>query len=441
MLTGSKGKAQTRWTGWRAALIISCVLAVLRAGLLAVSDLELGADEAQYWFWGQNLAWGYYSKPPMIGWLIAASTSVLGDNAFGVRFFTPFFLTGTGLALYGAGRQLFGPRSGLVTLVVWHLMPAVLFGATLISTDVPLLFFWSLALLALVGWWQRPETETLRWAAALGVSLGLAFLSKYAAIYFLIGLALSLALIPDLRRRFGVRPLLVAALAFALAIAPNLIWNIRNGFQTLRHTADNADWNGFALHFDELGDFLAAQLFVFGPLLFLTLLVATFRPRVWRCPAHVFLLAFVLPALTIVSVQALLSRAHANWAMAAYPAAAVLIPQLITTPLWRRIVGAGTVLLHGTVALLIVYVTTDLHRADDLGLSNTFKRNRGWAETAAEVKAAAMPLDGLIIDDREVAAHLIWELRDWSFPIEVFDSNGRPDHTYDYEFGWQLDPQ
>ncbi len=58
----------------------------------------------------------------------------------------------------------------------------------IISTDVPLLFFWSLALLAYVHLLIAPRK---RWAIVLGLSIGLGLLSKYAMIYLVPGMLLA----------------------------------------------------------------------------------------------------------------------------------------------------------------------------------------------------------------------------------------------------------
>ena len=47
-----------------------------RLALLPFDRADLFVDDAQYWFWGQALDWGYYSKPPLIGWIIRLSTSL-----------------------------------------------------------------------------------------------------------------------------------------------------------------------------------------------------------------------------------------------------------------------------------------------------------------------------------------------------------------------------
>ena len=69
-------KSLVRENPKRAALLIILLITVLRVIALFTSNLSLTADEAQYWYWGQELAWGYYSKPPMIAWLIAVTTSL-----------------------------------------------------------------------------------------------------------------------------------------------------------------------------------------------------------------------------------------------------------------------------------------------------------------------------------------------------------------------------
>ena len=53
-------------------LLLILVVTTLRTAALAISPLELGVDEAQYWLWGTTLDWGYFTKPPMIAWIIGA---------------------------------------------------------------------------------------------------------------------------------------------------------------------------------------------------------------------------------------------------------------------------------------------------------------------------------------------------------------------------------
>ena len=141
------------------------------------------------------------------------------------------------------------------------------------------------------------------------------------------------------RRRLLRDPRLWAALALAAAlIAPNLIWNAANRFATFSHTADNAKWAGSLVHPLKALEFLATQFGVFGPVLFAALGVIALRA--WRRrPAGAsdrLLLAFALPVLAVVTAQAFLSRAHANWAAVSYVAAVVLVTATMIRELsWR----------------------------------------------------------------------------------------------------------
>ena len=72
-----------RWLR-RAALLVGAVLAA-RLLCIALVPLDLVPDEAYYWTWSRVPDWCYYSKPPMVAWLIWASTHLLGTTAFSVR--------------------------------------------------------------------------------------------------------------------------------------------------------------------------------------------------------------------------------------------------------------------------------------------------------------------------------------------------------------------
>ncbi len=68
----------TSSAAWRTVLVLAGALTALRLAALFLTPLELYPDEAQYWLWSRTLDWGYVSKPPMIAWLIAATTRIGG---------------------------------------------------------------------------------------------------------------------------------------------------------------------------------------------------------------------------------------------------------------------------------------------------------------------------------------------------------------------------
>ena len=148
---------------------------------------------------------------------------------------------------------------------------------------------------------------------------------------------------------------LYLALAIGLLLlAPNPLWNASHGFATLSHTADNAKWTGPLVNPLRALEFLGAQFGVFGPILFAGLIAIAVRA--WRHGVPEpdrLLLAFALPVLVVITLQALLSRAHANWAAVSYVAGTVLVTATLVRDLsWRWL--SASFAINGTAAVLIV---------------------------------------------------------------------------------------
>ena len=60
-------------------------LALLHLWMIASGHWPLIADEAHYWEWSRRLDWSYYSKGPMVAYLIALPTRLGANTEFWVR--------------------------------------------------------------------------------------------------------------------------------------------------------------------------------------------------------------------------------------------------------------------------------------------------------------------------------------------------------------------
>jgi len=390
----------------QAAGAIIIALTALRLGALVLDPGGLHPDETQYWLWSRELAWGYFSKPPLIAWIIAFTTTLFGDADWAVRIAAPLLHATTACFLGLGAARLFGTQAGFWTAAAWITLPAVWLSSTVLSTDAPLIAALSAALYALIR--LREDGKTV-WAGMLGAALGLAFLAKYAAIYFLAGAVLSLFIDAPVRRVLLSWKGLLALAVFTCLITGNLVWNLANDFATLEHTAANANWTGELFNPAGLAEFLAGQLIIVGPILFPVLiaslysLVRGFRPDWSAARPRLMLAAFTLPPLLIVSIQAFISRAHANWAASAYAAGIMLVVIfLLEGPRWRRRALHASLALHtlGGVVMMALAVSTPLSEA--AGLANAFKRVREWPATAAAIEAAAREagLEVFVFDNR-----------------------------------------
>ncbi|MEL6258760.1 MAG: glycosyltransferase family 39 protein, partial [Pseudomonadota bacterium] len=280
---------------WAAAIALIGGLFAIRLAALVASPLNLGPDEAQYWRWSTDLAFGYYSKPPLIAWAIALTTGLLGDAEWAVRFSAPLLHGVATLLVYDLGRRMAGPKIGWLAVLCYGLAPGVVLASGVISTDTVLLPFWCLALWSL---WRLRTEKSWGLAAALGVAIGFGFLAKYAMVYALLGFAVTLTWDGRLRTSLASKYGAVAVAIASVLIAPHLMWSSSSGFSTIAHTADNANWGGAPIQPANALRFLADQMGVFGPVPFLLLVAlaasAIRRPRALN-EADRFLLAFILP--------------------------------------------------------------------------------------------------------------------------------------------------
>ncbi len=402
----------------RIAATLVLVLTVLRLAAIFASPLELNPEEAQYWLWSRTLDFGYFSKPPMIAWAIWATTAIGGNAEEWVRFSAPLFHAAAGLSLFFVGRRLYDEWTGVAAAALYILMPGVALSSFILATDAPLLCFLALALLAYVE--VQQGGKRLWQAAALGAALGLAMLSKYAALYAVIAIGLHLALSRDARRVWDLRTIAAAVVTFLAVLAPNLIWNANHHFATVGHTAANADLGGKLFNPGEMLSFISGQFGVFGPIPFGVLIgggaVLAWRKRLQA--QDLLLLCFAVPPLAVVTVGALLSRANDNWAASAYVAGSVLAAALLVRWRARWWLGAG-IGLQAVLAVVIMLGVTDPTRVDAIGQSNAIKRARGWNEMARQVVQRAQVeqinggLTAIAVDDRFLFNALSYYGRDY----------------------------
>src|SRR3954471_8128877 len=93
------------------ALIAISAITLVRLAVLIVTPLQLYPDEAQYWWWAQTPDWGYFSKPPLIAWIVWLTTR-LSDAEWAIRLASPLLHAGTAVMVFGIGRTVYDARVG-----------------------------------------------------------------------------------------------------------------------------------------------------------------------------------------------------------------------------------------------------------------------------------------------------------------------------------------
>jgi len=413
-------------------LLFVCLGALLALRLAAVyaAKTDLVLDEAQYWTWSRELAFGYFSKPPMIAWVIRGATAICGNSEACIRSASPVLYTVASLMIFLNGRALYDDRVGFWSAIVFATLPGLSYSSLLITTDVPLILFWTIALYA---WVMLVERRSMAYAVLLGVAIGLGLLAKQAMIYAVLCIACHAVVSRDARDALkGGRAVVAALLAFALFV-PNLIWNAEHGFPTAKHTAANIAWHYPYLHPFRLLEYVGVQFGVFGPILLVVLLRTAWREiRKPSDPGNVLLLSFSLPVLAILTVQALLSRAHGNWSATAYPAASILVTSVMLG-LDRRILFAVSLGLHLAIAVMLAIAPAFALQWPLFERLQFLSRVVGWRSTAELVRAklAEERYGALLVDSREMAGELLYYLRDVPIPLYVWPSRPTPNDHYE----------
>lgn len=410
---------------------------VFRVGFLLIDKTDLFVDESQYWLWSRDLDFGYYSKPPLIAWVIRLTTELAQSNAiFWVRLPAPLFHFATALILGLLGRNLFGARTAFWVMLSYISMPAVTLGSAVISTDTIMAPFFSLALLF---YFRLLEEGKAVDALLTGLMVGVAFLAKYAGIYFLICAALAAVFVPSARPTW--RHALLIGLAFLAVAMPNFVWNVLNDLSTFEHTLDNADWvrgngDGFSLKYLKLAEFFFSQFGVFGPILFGTLLACTVRNIPTTARILVF---FSVPIIAIVCVQALLSKAYANWAVAAYFGGTVVVTAMLVDGHMRLLkasVGIGMV-----AALALPVLTSMAYDVSIDGEKPALKRLLGREKMSRDILQAAERLqaDVIVARSRDILADLFYTGRHSDVRFRSVRPDGRPRNYYQLKFPFEND--
>ncbi len=393
---------------FRAAVLLIFAITILRLVWIASGVAELYPDEAQYWVWSLHPAWGYYSKPPVVAWLIAFTTSMVGsNNELAVRVAAPLLHFGTALMVHAVARRLYDARVAFWSAIAYATLPGVWVSSIIMSTDAPLLFCWVIALYAFV---RAREPGGGRWWAAVGLAAGAGLLSKYAMAYWLISALLFLVVYRDERRH--LRGFATATGLALLVYAPNFVWNFDHGFVSYRHTEANAGFSGPLFHPNSFLEFFGSQFGVFGPIFFAALIAcACLGRRMLRERREAMLAMFALPTLAMMLVVSFLSRAQPNWSAPTYVSAVILVVWMLLTQ-GRRVLIVGSIALHVVAAIVAVELRPVSHALgyDLPGKYDPLHRLNGWRILGTSVGRMMIEYPGLrlLADDRELMAALIY---------------------------------
>ncbi len=390
-------------------LILCFVFFIFKIIAIYNSQLGLHGDEAQYWVWSRDLSSGYFSKPPLLMFLIRFCDIFFGSSVFGIKMVSLFTYVFSTIVVFFLGKKIFNIEVGLLSAITFFLMPGVSFSSFIVSTDVPLLFFWSLGLYVI---YIQIKTPGVFLAILLGLVIGLGFLSKYAMVYFFICTFVYFFIDKNfnLHVKKNIKLYFLSLVVFLIIIYPNISWNINNGWLTLAHTLDNASLNKSNLNPSGLGSFLIAQVFIVGPVFSICIIYFVKKVFVFS-NKNLFLISYSLPILVIVATESLLVRAHGNWAAVSFVGLVLLFVSFFSEK------GKNVLVLNNFFNLLLGIVFYGLIF---LNLNiKVFDQLRGYEKFSHYVlkEMKNNKIENIVIQERMVFSLVAYHLKDYKYSL------------------------
>lgn len=378
------------------ALAVVLAGAALHCAYIITGPLDLSGDEAHYWDWSRRLDVGYYSKGPMVAWLIAAGTALLGHTEIGVRIPAIILGIGTTMLLYTLVQRI--TRShwpALLAILLFTAHPVLSAGGMIMTIDSPFMFFWTLAALAL---WQAVNDCGRWWWIVAGVAGGLGFISKYTivllAAWFLLFMLISKR---DRRHLATPWPYIAAVIALAICV-PTLVWNAQHDWVSFRHTAQhNLSVGAHDTPRDAPNPLPMLGVQAANPLLLTGLLWAWgVGIRNWlrqHDRDQLFLLTMSLPVLLFMTAMGFKTTVQGNWPAPMYIGGCALLAVLLWQYAYQRTHKLHLHLRRLTVATIVVGIVLSILAHFTfifypLGMNprlDPAHRLMGWAEMGRQI--------------------------------------------------------
>ncbi len=200
--------------------------------LIQAAFTEVIADEAYYYFYSVNMAWGYFDHPPLVALLIKISSQFF-NGSLSIRFMTVLLQVFTLLFIWKTLAQpkpskqdvwaFFGISAAIVMFVVYGFIT---------TPDPGLLFFTALFLYA----YKRLLLKEAFWYwAMLSVAMAGLVFSKYQG-----GILIVLVVLSNPRLLLNYR-FWLAGLFALLLLSPHIAWQLQNDFPSFKyHTTGRA---------------------------------------------------------------------------------------------------------------------------------------------------------------------------------------------------------
>jgi undecaprenyl-diphosphatase len=442
-------------------MLFIILVTLFRLKYIQGSTFDLAAEEAQYWNWSRHLDWSYYSKGPMVAYLIYLFTKLGGNTVFAIR------LGAVGISLiltyltYCFAQQLFGSkRISFFSALVMNIIPLFSAGAVLMTTDTPLLLFWMLTIYLV--YLAVAKDKSSYWYLA-GVTFGLGLLSKYTMGIWIPVLLIFFIFAKKqrgwLKRKEPYLSLFVGLLVFS----PVIYWNYTHSWISASHVLGLSKVSqGFSFSIRYFFEYIGSQIGIITPGIFAGLAYAWWKS--WSSspqnqgpadnfPSYQYLWCTSAPIFLLFLLKSIQGKVQANWAAPAYYTGLILAVAIFDkryaeagSPQQKKriaIFGWGSIFISAMLILLLhnpeYLVKLHIPLKAKYDITN---RLRGWQELGnrvsnlQEAMSSETPRTPIFIfsDSYQIASELAFYVS--GQPDTYCINLGRRMNQYDIWNGW-----
>ncbi len=414
--------------------LVYLILGTALLRLIYINALNLAPQEAYYWNYSRHLALSYLDHPPMLAYLIFLFTSIGGHSEFFVRIGCVLIATGLTYVTYITAKTLFDVRVGFYSAVLLNSILVFFVGSMIATPDTPMIFFWALSFFFFC---KLILTQERKWWYLVGISTGLALLSKYTAVFIFVSVFFFLILSKENRRwLFSKEPYLALALSLVF-FSPVIVWNAQNHwasflFQSSRRAGELGSFSA-----SNFFGYLGAQIGVVSPLLFGGLVYAIIKSGTLGLKKKnlSFLLCFSwsFPLIGFFTLVATHYWVKMNWITAAYfplsiAGVALYFAFVRRGRRWVEVYAISALI----VSLIFVLIGLILPVAKFIPVSSSLDTVSGWEQLTQRVEKemTGMPEGTIVIGyEYKTASEMAFYAS-----METYSNNfvGQKGLSYDY---------
>ncbi|MDD3265895.1 MAG: glycosyltransferase family 39 protein [Burkholderiales bacterium] len=201
-------------------------------------------DSFYYWTWSQHLQLSYYDGPPLIAYIIKASTLIFGNTVFAINIVGVIFAYLAAYYVYKLAllmsKDIKVARLSFVMYLVYPFVTTRFIYINMTYDCLENLFYVMITYYVVLFL----NSRNYKLWILIGALSGLAMLSKYSGIVLFMGLFVYFIIDAKERKLFTRYELYTGIILCLILFTPVIYWNYQNGWESFLYQLNSHKWTG-----------------------------------------------------------------------------------------------------------------------------------------------------------------------------------------------------